>query len=159
MSKSRSVELNINTATYRLDVPARTTLLSVLRDDLKLKGTRIGCSEERCGACTVLVDGAPTQSCRLDAEFVAGKNVTTIEGLHDQSQRGRDIIALFVDEQAAQCGYCINGIIVSLTGLFARVPQPTRAEILDFLDERHLCRCGAHPRILRVIDRLLGARS
>ena len=140
----------INGAAATLDLPGDTPLVHALRHDLGLKGTRLGCGEGQCGSCTVLVDGAPVQSCDTPLWSVANKNVTTVEGL-----AWGELQRMFVEGQAAQCGFCINGIILSLTGLLARKPKPTRAEIIAHLDERHLCRCGAQPRILRVIDRAL----
>ena len=148
------VDLLVNNAIYRLQVPQGITLLSVLRDDLKLKATRIGCSEGRCGACTVLIDGYAVQSCGMPVDLLDGKSVTTLEGLLRNSPEARNIVSLFLEEQAAQCGYCINGIIVSLAGFLSVETPPSRADVVDYLDERHLCRCGAHARILRVIDRL-----
>ena len=140
----------VNTTTATLDLPGDTPLVHVLRHDLGLKGTRLGCGEGQCGSCTVLLDGAPVQSCDTPLWSVANRKITTVEGL-----ALGPLQQLFLDEQAAQCGFCINGIIMSLTALLAREPRPTRADILAHLDERHLCRCGAQPRILRVIDRAL----
>lgn len=148
------LSLSVNGVTHAVAVDPDTPLLSVLRDTLQLKGSRFGCGQERCGACTVLVDGRPQHACRLPASAACGHAVTTIEGLGSAADPG-PLQRLFLDEQAAQCGYCINGIIVALTGLLQRRPLPTRDELLHHLDERHLCRCGAHPRILRVIDRAL----
>jgi nicotinate dehydrogenase subunit A len=140
----------VNTATATLDLPGDTPLVHALRHDLGLKGTRLGCGEGQCGSCTVLLDGAPVQSCDTPLWSVANRDITTIEGL----ARG-PLQQMFLDEQAAQCGFCINGIIMSLTALLAREPRPTRTDILAHVDERHLCRCGAQPRILRVINRAL----
>jgi nicotinate dehydrogenase subunit A len=142
--------VTVNGATTTLDLPGDTPLVHALRHDLGLKGVRLGCGEGQCGSCTVLVDGAPMQSCDTPLWSVANRNVTTIEGL-----ALGPLQQLFLDEQAAQCGFCINGIIMSLTALLAREPASKRADILAHLDERHLCRCGAQPRILRVIDRAL----
>jgi nicotinate dehydrogenase subunit A len=140
----------VNNATTTLDLPGDTPLVHALRHDLGLKGTRLGCGEGQCGSCTVLLDGAPVQSCDTPLWSVANRDVTTIEGL-----ALGPLQQMFLDEQAAQCGFCINGIIMSLTALLAREPSPKCADILAHLDERHLCRCGAQPRILRVIDRAL----
>lgn len=140
----------VNGVAAVLDLPGDTPLVHALRQDLGLKGTRLGCGEGHCGACTVLIDGTPAQSCDTPLWSVAQRRITTVEGLECETLR-----ALFLDEQAAQCGFCINGILMSLTGLLARDPRPTRADILAHLDERHLCRCGAQPRILRVIDKAL----
>lgn len=153
---SPSFAITVNGARHVLQVDADRPLLGILRHELGLKGTRFGCGQERCGACVVLVDGRPQHSCALPLSAVEQRSVTTIEGLSNNGQPA-PLQALFLEEQAAQCGYCTNGIIMSLSGLLARRPVPTREEIVHFLDERHLCRCGAHPRILRVVDRALAA--
>ncbi len=136
--------------------PEDASLLTALRHDLDLKGTRVGCTEGYCGACTVLVDGRPVQSCNTPLWAVAGKTITTIEGL----AKG-DVLApvqeAFLIEQAAQCGYCSNGIIMTVTGLLSQSPPATKHEIVEALDERHICRCGAQPRILRAVDRAIKA--
>jgi aerobic-type carbon monoxide dehydrogenase small subunit (CoxS/CutS family) len=150
----RTLTMIVNDETRQLTLPEDTPLLMVLRQDFELKGTRMGCGEGQCGACTVLVDGRPMQSCSTPLWSVATQKITTIEGLSDRGVMGR-VQQAFLDEQAAQCGYCTNGIIMTLAGLMARAPLPTRHEVLEVLDERHLCRCGAHVRILRAIDRLI----
>lgn len=152
------ISLRVNEIDYVIDVPPDTPLLTILRDTLKLKGSRFGCGQERCGACTVLVDNLPQHSCRLPVSAVIDRPVTTIEGLGTASEPG-PLQKLFIEEQAAQCGYCINGVIVALSGLLRRQPLPTRSEVLHHLDERHLCRCGAHVRILRVVDRALAGEG
>jgi nicotinate dehydrogenase subunit A len=144
----------VNGKSVELSLPGDTPLVHVLRHDLALKGTRLGCGEGQCGSCTVLLDGKPVQSCDTPLWSVEGRRVTTIEGLAEADAPG-PVQRIFLDEQAAQCGYCINGIIMSVTGLLARHPRPTRAEIVAHLDERHLCRCGAQARILRSIDRAM----
>jgi aerobic-type carbon monoxide dehydrogenase small subunit (CoxS/CutS family) len=132
-----------------------TPLLYVLRNDLKLKGARFGCGLGLCGACTVLVDGKPVQSCDFPLSAAAGKAVLTIEGL---STNGRlhPLQQAFVDEQAAQCGYCVTGIIMTAKALLDANPQPSEAEIRAAL-KGNLCRCGTHQRILRAIQRVAGA--
>lgn len=147
---------SINGKAHQLSVDPDTPLLTVLRDVVGLTGTRFGCGQERCGACTVLVDERSLHACKLPMAQVAGRAITTIEGLGTETEPG-PIQRLFMEEQAAQCGYCINGIIMTLTSLLQRRPLPSRDEVLHHVDERHLCRCGAHPRILRVIDRALAA--
>lgn len=149
-----AISFEVNGAPVSLSLPEDTPLVHVLRHDLGCKGARLGCGEGQCGACTVLIDGRAVQSCDTPLWSVAGRSVVTIEGLGESPLR-----QLFLDEQAAQCGFCINGIIMSLTALLARDPPASRAEILEHLDERHLCRCGAQARILRVIDRARQERA
>jgi nicotinate dehydrogenase subunit A len=151
---SALIALTVNGKARELALDGEVPLLIALRQDLRLKGTRFGCGQESCGACMVLVDGRPVPSCSTPLSAAAGKAVTTIEGLLVKGSPG-PLQRIFLEEQAAQCGYCTNGIIVSLAGLLARRPLPGRDQILAFLDERHLCRCGAHPRILRALDRAL----
>jgi nicotinate dehydrogenase subunit A len=127
--------------------PAATPLLDVLRGEFGLTGSRFGCGEEQCGACLVLVDGAPVQSCGREIGTLAGRAVTTIEGLQDHP-----IVAALLAEQAGQCGYCLSGMAVAAAALLARNPAPTRDQIAAALDPQ-LCRCGAHPRILRAVER------
>ena len=148
------VTFEVNGKSVELNLPGDTPLVHVLRHDLALKGTRLGCGEGQCGSCTVLLDGKPVQSCDTPLWSVEGRRVTTIEGLAEADAPG-PVQQIFLNEQAAQCGYCINGIIMSVTALLARHPCPTRAEIVAHLDERHLCRCGAQARILRSIDRAM----
>lgn len=127
------------------------TLLMMLRNELGLRGTRFGCGLEQCGACVVLVDGAPRYSCTLPVADVAGRDVQTVEGL---AKNGRldPLQQAFIDEQAGQCGYCLSGILMAARALLNRVPKPSRAQIVEALDG-HLCRCGSHPRIIRAIER------
>jgi nicotinate dehydrogenase subunit A len=126
-----------------------TPLLSVLRDSLGLMGTRFGCGLEQCGCCMVLIDGAPEKSCGRPIFAVAGKSVTTIEGL-GTAEHPHPLQQAFLDEQAGQCGYCLPGIIVSAKALLDRNPAPTRAEIAQALDG-NICRCGSHNRIMRAV--------
>jgi aerobic-type carbon monoxide dehydrogenase small subunit (CoxS/CutS family) len=146
--------LNVNGTTVSLTAADDLSLLMALRQDLNLKGTRVGCAQGNCGACTVLLDGRPIQSCTTPLYTVANRNVVTVEGLLTDGTPGR-LQRIFLDEQAAQCGYCINGIIMTVTGLLSRSPPAERSEIVEMLDERHLCRCGAQNRILRAIDRAI----
>ena len=146
--------LVVNGRTVAVEVPAETTLLQALRHDLGLKGTRVGCTEGYCGACTVLLDGRPVQSCNTPLWAAEGKAVTTIEGLAPQGMLG-PVQEAFLQEQAAQCGYCTNGIIMTVAGLLSQSPPASRASIVETLDERHICRCGAQPRILKAIDRAI----
>ena len=130
-----------------------TPLLDVLRNELGLKGTRYGCGLEQCGSCMVLVDGAPAYACSREVGSVAGRQVTTIEGL-----AGHPLIAAFIEEQAGQCAYCVPGIVVSAKALLDRDPRPDRAAIVAALDA-HLCRCGAQTRMLRAVARAAAAMN
>jgi len=138
--------LNINGTPRTSASPATTPLLDVLRDEFRLTGTRFGCGEEQCGACLVLVDGIPVQSCGREIGMLEGRVVTTVEGLAHHP-----IIAALIAEQAGQCGYCLSGMVVAAAALLARNPAPARTEIAAALDPQ-LCRCGAHPRILRAVE-------
>jgi nicotinate dehydrogenase subunit A len=128
-----------------------TPLLSVLRDRLGLVGTRFGCGLEQCGCCMVLVDGAPQKSCAKPIWSIAGKSVTTVEGLGTPG-RPHPLQRALLDEQSGQCGYCLSGILISAKALLDRNPKPTRAEIARALDE-NICRCGSHNRILRAVEK------
>ena len=156
-----STTLQVNGVAHALAAEADTPLIYCLRDDLGLKGTRFGCGSGHCGACTVLVDGRAVQSCDTPLWAAAGRHVTSVEGLGDD-RIGTVLRQAFVDLQAAQCGYCINGILMAVTALLKQNAQPDRPAILKAL-ERNLCRCGTHVRILRAIDRAIerlnGARS
>ncbi|HEY2758141.1 MAG TPA: (2Fe-2S)-binding protein [Pseudolabrys sp.] len=132
-----------------------TPLLDVLRNALGLMGTRFGCGLEQCGCCMVLIDGKPEKSCARPIWNVAGKSVTTIEGL-GSAVHPHPLQQAFLGEQAGQCGYCLSGIIVSAKALLERNPQPTRAEIAEALDG-NICRCGSHNRILRAVEKAAAA--
>ena len=121
-------------------------LLYVLRNDLGLVGTRFGCGSGQCGACFVMVDGKPMASCDLPISFLENKTVTTVEGLHGRVQKA------LLAEQAAQCGYCMSGIIVSATALLAANPSPSEKQVKEALD-KNLCRCGSHNRVVRAVMR------
>jgi nicotinate dehydrogenase subunit A len=146
-----SIPINVNGATRQVEAADSATLLDVLRNQLGLMGTRYGCGLEQCGCCMVLVDGEPVYSCTREVGAVAGKQVTTVEGL-GSAEKPHPIQQAFLDEQAGQCGYCLSGIIMSTKALLDRNPRPTRAEIVAALD-KHLCRCGAHQRIIRAVGR------
>jgi nicotinate dehydrogenase subunit A len=128
-----------------------TPLLYVLRNDLDLKATRFGCGNEQCGACLVLVDGKPTFACTMPLSAVSGKNVTTVEGLGSEDKPHRLQRAL-LEEQAGQCGYCLSGIMIRAVALLESNPQPDESAVRAALDG-HLCRCGAHNRIVRAVLR------
>src|SRR4051794_16412484 len=157
-SNEVTVAFAVNGRDVEVRAPEDTSLLMALRHDLGLKGTRIGCAEGHCGACTVLLDGLPVQSCTTPLWAVRHHKMTTIENLADD-RAGQQVQSIFLTEQAAQCGYCTNGIIMTVAGMLAREPAPDRAEIIAALDERHLCRCGSQLRILRAVDRAIAERQ
>src|SRR5690349_17294757 len=126
-------------------------LLYVLRGELALHGPKFGCGLGQCGACTVLVDNAPTRSCSLPVSRAAARDITTLEGLGTPEHPDR-VQAAFIAEQAAQCGYCANGMIMTAKALLARTPKPSIDQIKQALDG-NLCRCGTHTRIIRAVQR------
>jgi isoquinoline 1-oxidoreductase alpha subunit len=144
------MELVVNQTHYRLVVDADRRLLWVLRDELELTGTKYGCGEGQCGACTVLIDGAPVRSCLTRAATVAGKEITTIEGLAQHGQL-HPLQSAFIEADAMQCGYCTPGMILSAAGLLRKTPQPSEPEIRRAL-EGNICRCGTYPRIIRAVQ-------
>ena len=146
-----AIALKVNGIAKTVDVPETTSLLETLRNHLGLMGTRYGCGLEQCGTCTVLVDGQPVFACTRETGTVAGRSVTTIEGLGTPDKL-HPLQQAFLDEQAGQCGYCLSGIILSAKALLDRNPRPSRAQIVEALD-RHLCRCGTHQRIIRAVER------
>ena len=143
--------LTVNGRSVRVTALETAPLLDVLRNQLDLKGTRYGCGLEQCGSCMVLLDGEPIYACSREIGTVAGRSITTIEGLGSAAQP-HPLQQAFLDEQAGQCGYCLSGIVISAKALLDRNPSPTRAEIAAALD-KNLCRCGAHPRILRAVEK------
>lgn len=140
------VRFRVNGVAHELDAEPKTPLLDVLRDELQLPGSRFGCGAGECGACRVLVDGRSQASCTLPMWAVEGVEVTTVEALPAGLRQA------FVDEQAAQCGYCSSGMLIGAAALLRRNPRPSEAEVRAALDE-HLCRCGAHNRIVRAVLR------
>jgi len=147
-------ELSVNGMTHRVDVEPGRSLLSVLREDLELTGTKYGCGEGQCGACTVLIDGTPTRSCTLPAASVRGRKITTIEGLAS----GESLTPLqqaFLEHDALQCGYCTSGMIVAGTALLQRNPHPTEKDILQGMNG-NVCRCGTYRRIVKAIQTAAG---
>ena len=148
-------EISVNGARRAVEAEADTALLYVLRNDLALRGSRFGCGHEQCGACMVLVDGEPAYACTLPVSATAGKHVTTIEGL-GTAEAPHPLQEAFLAEQAGQCGYCLSGIVISAAALLDKNPAPSRAEVATAL-EKHLCRCGAHNRILRAVLRAAAA--
>jgi nicotinate dehydrogenase subunit A len=146
-----AIKLTVNGKSQSVSAEPDTALLYVLRNDLKLKGARFGCGLGQCGACTVLVDGKPVQSCDFPLSAAVGKAITTVEGLAPEGEL-HPLQAAFIAEQAAQCGYCITGIIMTAKALLDANPRPSDAEIRGAL-KGNLCRCGTHQRILRAIRR------
>ena len=147
--------LNVNGTGHRIDADPDRSLLSVLRDDLDLTGSKYGCGEGQCGACTVLIDGKPTRSCITPVGSIAGKRVRTIEGLAKDG-RLHPLQEAFLEADAMQCGYCTPGMIMSGVGLLEKHPNPSEAEILRFM-EGNVCRCGAYPRILAALRQTAAA--
>ncbi|MDP3701379.1 MAG: (2Fe-2S)-binding protein [Hylemonella sp.] len=151
MSEKKPTLFHVNQQPVRFDGDGKATLLSVLRDELALSGPKFGCGQGECGACMVLVDGQPQTSCNLPVWSVQDKQITTLEGLGTPA-RPHPVQTAFIEERAAQCGYCVAGVITSACALLARQPQPSRADIVQGL-EKHLCRCGAQTRMVRAIER------
>lgn len=150
-----TLTIHVNGSSHAVAAEPETPLLYVLRNDLKLKGARFGCGLGQCGACTVLVDGKPVQSCDFPLSAAAGKSVTTVEGLAADGKL-HPLQQAFITEQAAQCGYCVTGIIMTAKALLDANPRPSDAEIRAAL-KGNLCRCGTHQRILKAIRRAAGA--
>ena len=152
-----AIAFTVNGAPKSVAGPEAATLLDVLRNQLGLMGTRYGCGLEQCGCCMVLVDGQPVHSCTREVGTVAGKAVTTVEGLGSEA-KPHPLQQAFLDEQAGQCGYCLSGILISAKALLDKNPRPSRADIVAALD-KHLCRCGSHVRILRAVERAASVLS
>ena len=148
---TQTTELNVNGTTRAVSADGSTPLIYILRNDLKLKGTRQGCGQGGCGSCTVLLDGRSVQSCNTPLSAAQGRQITTIEGLGNSSAL-HPLQQAFIDEQAGQCGYCLSGILMAGAALLGRNPTPSDAEIRAALDA-HLCRCGSHGRIVRAVRR------
>jgi len=148
---SQSFQLQINGQRQSIKSDPDTSLLSLLRDQLGLTGSKYGCGEGQCGSCTVLLDGAPRRSCITPVSAAAGKSVTTIEGL-EQSGRLHPVQQAFLDTEAFQCAYCTSGMIMSSVALLQKNTNPTLADIALAL-EGNICRCGTHPRIVEAVQR------
>ncbi|MDU8911931.1 (2Fe-2S)-binding protein [Aestuariicoccus sp. MJ-SS9] len=151
------LKLTINGAEHELTSDPDTPLAYVLRDELRLKGTKIGCGLEQCGACTVLVDGEAVQSCATPAAVFEGREIVTIEGLTDTAE-GRCVQDAFVEARAAQCGYCTAGLVVAVAAL-ARAGAAKDREALKEALTGHLCRCGSHPRVLTAAEAVLEGQT
>src|SRR5215467_1225406 len=146
-----SFKFTVNGQTRSIQSDPETPLLTVLRDALGLTGSKYGCGEGQCGACTVLLDGAARRSCVLPIRAAAGKSITTIEGL-EQSGRLHPVQQAFLDAEAFQCAYCTSGMIMSSVALLKQSPNPTPAEIAQAL-QGNICRCGTQPRIVEAVQR------
>jgi len=152
---AKPIELEVNGKRYSVQSDPETPLLSVLRDELSLTGTKYGCGEGQCGACTVLMDGAPRRSCQIPVSAAAAKSITTIEGL-EKAGRLHPVQQAFLDAGAFQCAYCASGMILSSVGLLSTNRNPTSAEIIQSL-QGNICRCGTYPRIIEAVH--LAAKS
>ncbi len=145
------ISLTVNGRTHVVTAEDETPLLYVLRNEVGCKGVRYGCGLGQCGTCTVIIDGKPVQSCDVPVSAVAGQSITTIEGIGNEAHP-HPLQRAFVEEQAAQCGYCATGIIMSAKALLDVNPSPSDAELKEAL-AKNLCRCGTHQRILRAVKR------
>ena len=148
---SSSIGFVVNGRPVCISADSATPMLSVLRDDLNLRGSKFGCGTGQRGACMVLIDGKPEYSCSRELSSVAGKTVTTVEGLSGTDGR-HPLQQALLDEQAGQCGYCLSGILISAAALLAKNPAPSRADVVAALDP-HLCRCGIHNRVIRAVQK------
>ena len=146
-----AITLKVNGATHAVDAEPDTPLLYVLRNDLELNGAKYGCGMTQCGACTVLVNGAQRRSCATPVGSLGDNEVTTLEGL-GTLEKPHPLQQAFIDEQAAQCGYCANGMIMAAADLLVRNPRPRETDVRDAL-AGVLCRCGTHNRIVRAVMR------
>jgi nicotinate dehydrogenase subunit A len=147
---SRVTSLNVNGKKMTMDVDSATSLLSVLRNDLNLTGSKYGCGEGQCGACTVLLDGQPVRSCITQVGRAAGKQITTIEGLAKDGQL-HPLQEAFIKVDAMQCAYCTSGMIMAAAALLSRNPRPSRLQIVNGMDS-NICRCGTYQRIVHAIE-------
>lgn len=148
---SGEIVLVVNGKPHTVEATPDTPLLYVLRNELGLTGPHYGCGDERCGACMVLIGAKATPSCKLPISEVGQARVTTLEGLMEEGEL-HPVQRAFIEDQAAQCGYCLNGMIVATAALLWKTPHPSEAQIRTALDG-NLCRCGSHPRILRAVRR------
>jgi aerobic-type carbon monoxide dehydrogenase small subunit (CoxS/CutS family) len=147
---ARITALNVNGKKLKVDVDSTTSLLAVLRNDLDLTGSKYGCGEGECGACTVLIDGLPTKSCVMQVGRIATRQITTIEGL-EKDGRLHPVQEAFLKADAMQCAYCTSGMIMASVGLLIKNPKPNRDEIVKGMDG-NVCRCGTYQRILAAIE-------
>jgi nicotinate dehydrogenase subunit A len=144
--------LHVNGSQKTVDTEPDTPLLYVLRDYLELNGPKFGCGLSQCGACMVLLDGRATTSCMIPVSSIGNTEITTLEGLADSNGKLHAVQAAFVQEQAAQCGYCLNGMVMAAVDLLSKNPQPDDTAIREAL-QFNLCRCGTHTRIIKAVKR------
>jgi len=154
---AKATELSVNGKKLRVDVDSQTLLLYVLRDYLNLTGTKYGCGEAKCGACSVLVEGVVMRSCVTPVARVSGKQITTIEGM-EKDGRLHPLQEAFLKADALQCGYCTSGMIIAGASLLNKNPKPSRDEIVKHMDG-NVCRCGTYPRIVNAIEIAAGTRK
>lgn len=151
-----TLSLRVNGQSFEVDALPETPLLLILRNDLCLNGPKYGCGLGECGACTVIIDGVAARSCIIPLAGAVGREITTLEGLGCK-RAPHPVQQAFIDEQAAQCGYCMNGMIMTATALLDRIPQPSDEQIRNELSG-NLCRCGTHVEILRAVRRAADTR-
>ena len=157
---AKSLEIEVNGKRYAVSYPPDTPLLYVLHDELGLTGTKYGCGEGQCGACTVLIGGAPRRSCQISVSAAATKPITTIEGL-EKDGKLHPVQQAFLDAGAFQCAFCTSGMVMSGVGLLETNTNPKREDIVQFL-QGNVCRCGTHPRVIEAVEhaaKLLQERS
>jgi aerobic-type carbon monoxide dehydrogenase small subunit (CoxS/CutS family) len=154
---SQPIEVYVNGAKRQVSADPKRSLLSFLREVLNLTGTKYGCGESQCGACTVLIDGRAARSCVTPLERAAGKQITTIEGL-EKDGRLHAVQSAFLEADAMQCGYCTSGMIMAAVALLAEKPHPTRAEIIHGMNG-NICRCGTYERIISAVQIASGTRK
>jgi aerobic-type carbon monoxide dehydrogenase small subunit (CoxS/CutS family) len=147
---SKPIEIEVNGKRYPVRYDPETPLLYVLRDELGLTGSKYGCGEGQCGACTVLIGGAPRRSCQIPVSVAAGRPITTIEGL-EKDGRLHPVQQAFLDAGAFQCAFCTTGMIMSSVGLLQANPNPSTSDIVQYL-QGNICRCGTHPRIVNAVQ-------
>ena len=152
-----TIRLAVNGRSYTVDADPQTSLLTILRENLDLTGSKYGCGEGLCGACTVLVDGKALRSCITKVGAVAQKQITTIEGIAN-GDKLHPVQEAFLEAGAMQCGYCTSGMIVSAVALLEKNSQPTQADIIDFMDG-NVCRCGTYPRIVSAVQKAAKAMT
>jgi len=147
---AKAMEIEVNGKHYAVSYPADTPLLDVLRDELSLTGTKYGCGEGQCGACTVLIGGAPRRSCQIPVSAAAAKSITTIEGL-EKDGKLHPVQQAYLDAGAFQCAFCTSGMVMSSVGLLQTNANPKREDIVQFL-QGNICRCGTHTRIIEAVQ-------